>query len=45
MLFFSSGIGLLVNNNFKTYGKLYFDDDKILTLIGSLGSISNGGTR
>ncbi len=45
MLFLSSGIGLLVSNNFKTYGKFYFNDDRMLTLIGSLGNVANGGTR
>ncbi len=45
MLFLSSGIGLLVSNNVKTYGKLHYNDDRMLTLIASLANVANGGTR
>lgn len=34
-----------MSGNYKLYGKAYIDDDKFLTLIGSLSSIANGGTR
>lgn len=35
----------MLNGNFKTYVKKTIDDDKFLTLIGTIGSIGNGLSR
>jgi len=32
-------------NSFKTYGAAYIDDDKFLTVIGSVGALFNGIAR
>ena len=45
MNFLSSGLGLLVASNFKTYGTGKINDDQFLTLVGSIGAAFNGGGR
>ena len=32
-------------NNYKIYGLTKIDDDQFLTIVGSLGSVSNGCSR
>ena len=45
MIFFTSGYGLFLANNFKNYGILHINNDQFLTLVGSLGSAANAGSR
>lgn len=45
MDFFSLCYGLFMMNSFKTYGFQKINDDKFLTLVGSLAALSNGGGR
>ena len=37
--------GYYIINSFKSYGAAYITDDKFLTLIGSVGALSNGVFR
>lgn len=37
--------GWYIMNTFKTYGSTHIDDDRFLTLIGSVAAVVNGGMR
>ena len=37
--------GLMMTANYKVYGLTQISDDDFITLVGSLGSVSNGCTR
>lgn len=45
MNLFSSGLGLLIASNFKNYGLIKINDDKFLTIVGSVGAVFNGCGR
>ena len=37
--------GMFVAFNYKEYGLIFIKDDKFLSILGSIGSIANGGFR
>ena len=45
MIFMSVSNGYFIATNFKNYGMTKMSDDQFLTLVGSLGSMFNGGGR
>ena len=45
MAYLSSSYGFFIATNFKTYGISKISDDAFLTLVGSMGSLFNGGGR
>jgi hypothetical protein len=45
MAFFSATMGYFVVASFKTYGLEYFNDDKFITIVGSIGNGLGGICR
>mmetsp|Transcript_36777 Transcript_36777/g.33006 ORF Transcript_36777/g.33006 Transcript_36777/m.33006 type:complete len:141 (-) Transcript_36777:288-710(-) len=45
MVIFGSFFGLFMANNYKVYGLEQVNDDQFLTIVGSVGSITNGCSR
>jgi hypothetical protein len=45
MAFFSAAMGYFVVASFKTYGLEYFNDDKFITIVGSIGNGLGGICR
>ena len=40
-----SAFGLFIANNYKVYGLTKISEDHFITVVGSIGAVSNGGTR
>jgi hypothetical protein len=45
MAFFSAAMGYFVVASFKTYGLEYYNDDKFITIVGSIGNGLGGICR
>jgi len=45
MVIMAAFFSLFMANNYKIFGLVKIEDDSFLTIVGSVGSVCNGGSR